>query len=68
MLSDPSFSKSMASIVGLGWVFAASVILGSLLGSYLDRRWGTGPWLLVSGAMLGTAAGVLHAWRVAKRS
>ena len=68
MLSDPSFSKSMASIMGIGWVLVASVVLGSLLGAWLDRKLATDPWLLVSGAAAGTTVGILHVWRVSKRS
>lgn len=68
MLSDPSFSKSMAAIVGIGWVLVLSVVLGSLLGHWLDGRLNTEPWLLVIGAALGTTVGILHVWRISKRS
>ena len=68
MLSDPSFSKSMAAIVGIGWVLVVSVVLGSLLGAWLDRKFNTDPWLLVIGAALGTTVGIGHVWRVSKRS
>lgn len=68
MLSDPSFSKSMAAIAGIGWVLVASVVLGTLLGAWLDRKLNTDPWLLVIGATAGTAAGIVYVWRVSKRS
>lgn len=29
-------------------------------GWWLDERWGTEPWLLIAGAVLGFAAGMLH--------
>ena len=68
MLSDPSFSKSMAAIAGIGWVLVASVVVGCLLGHWLDGKLNTDPWLLVTGAAAGTAVGILHVWRVSKRS
>ena len=68
MLSDPSFSKSMAAIVGIGWVLVAAVVLFSLLGHWLDGKLNTDPWLLVIGAAAGTTIGIVHVWRVSKRS
>jgi F0F1-type ATP synthase assembly protein I len=67
MLSDPSFGKSMAAVVGIGWVLVVSVVLGCLLGAWLDRKLNTDPWLLVIGAAAGTTVGILHVWRVSKR-
>ena len=37
---------------------ALSVLLGVYGGYRLDRRWNTGPWLLVTGAALGLALGL----------
>lgn len=68
MLSDPSFSKSMAAIAGIGWVLVASVVVGTLLGAWLDTKLNTDPWLLVIGAAVGTTVGIAHVWRVSKRS
>ena len=39
-------------------------VLG-LAGHWLDRRWGTGPWLLLAGLLLGMAAGFVSFLRVA---
>jgi ATP synthase protein I len=39
------------------WLMTGSVALGTLGGYFLDRRLGTKPWLLVTGALLGVAAG-----------
>lgn len=68
MLSDPSFARAMGAILGLGWVLVTAVVLGTLLGAWVDRRLGTSPWFLIVGALLGTAAGVIHALRVSKRN
>ncbi len=68
MLSDPSFWRSMGGIVGIGWVLVFGILLGYWVGSYLDSRLDTGPWLLVLGVSLGAAAGFRHMWVVSKRS
>ncbi len=38
--------------------------LGILSGSWADEKWGTDPWLAVSGAFLGFAAGIVNLVRV----
>lgn len=38
------------------------------LGYWLDTRWGTGPWLLVTGAVLGFLAFMTHLLQLAKQS
>jgi ATP synthase protein I len=49
--------REAAPYLGIGTSFAASVLLGVGLGYWLDRRWGTTPWLLLLGSMLGIGAG-----------
>lgn len=45
------------SLVGsLGFMVAVSLISGLMLGVYLDRRFGTKPWLTLTGLVLGLAA------------
>jgi len=39
------------------WQLAGSVGLGTLLGWWLDKKLGTGPWLLVGGALFGIGTG-----------
>jgi ATP synthase protein I len=39
------------------WLMTGSVALGTLTGYFLDRRFGTKPWLLVAGALVGVGAG-----------
>lgn len=40
------------------------IVLGLLLGLWLDGRWGTRPWLAVIGVVLGIAAGFYNFFRV----
>jgi F0F1-type ATP synthase assembly protein I len=49
--------------VGLGFELAAPLLFGVFGGQWLDRRFGTAPWLLLVGAFLGGAAGMLSLYR-----
>jgi ATP synthase protein I len=50
--------------VGLGFEIVVPIVLGLLLGLWLDGRWGTRPWLAVVGVLLGIAAGFYNFFRV----
>jgi F0F1-type ATP synthase assembly protein I len=50
--------------VGLGFEIVVPIVLGLLLGLWLDTRWGTRPWLAVTGVLLGIAAGFYNFFRV----
>lgn len=43
------------AFTGAGFAFAAMVGVMAYLGHLADESWGTDPWLLVVGAMLGVA-------------
>ena len=49
----------------LGAELTVATIIGGLLGYALDNFFGTKPWGLVVGILLGTAAGCLAVYRVA---
>jgi len=68
MLSDPSFGRAAASLVAVGWVLVAGVVLGCLLGRYLDEKWNTSPGMLLAGAALGLTVGVLYIVRAVRKS
>ena len=46
-----------------GIEFAASILIGVFGGQWLDRRMGTGPWLVMLGALVGAAAGFYNLYR-----
>jgi len=59
-------------VVGMYWVqqitsIAVEMALPAGLGHYLDQLWGTGPWLLALGALLGFSAALWHLLAIAKR-
>ncbi|QQR81642.1 MAG: AtpZ/AtpI family protein [Deltaproteobacteria bacterium] len=41
----------------VGFQLATSVVGGVLGGQWLDKRWGTSPWLTLVGLVLGAVAG-----------
>lgn len=49
--------RKLAPYLNIGYVWAASVILFTALGWYLDKKWHTSPWLTLVGALLGVATG-----------
>ena len=49
--------REAAPYLTIGTSFAASVLLGVGLGYWLDRKWGTSPWLLLVGSGIGLFAG-----------
>ena len=56
--------RSPWSYAGLGVEMVVPIVLGLLLGRWLDGLWGTGPWLLLAGVLLGIAAGFYNFFRV----
>ena len=59
-------------VAGMYWVqqitsIAVEMALPPGLGHYLDLRWGTEPWLLAGGAVLGFSAALWHLSAIAKR-
>ncbi len=45
--------------MSLGLLLPSSIAIGLLIGYYLDRWLGTGPWLLLIFTLLGVASGLI---------
>ncbi len=58
-------SWSIASTIPT--VLIAGLVLGYLLGGWIDRRWHVEPWGLMGGLLLGLVAGGREAWRLFQR-
>ena len=58
-----SFRKAQPYIDAT-WQFVGSVALLTFAGWWLDGRFGTRPWLLMAGAVLGFASGMYSMFRV----
>lgn len=52
--------RALIDLGYLGFSMGGMVAAGALLGYYLDRRWGTTPWLTLIGILLGTGAGMFY--------
>ena len=61
-------NRSILSLMTVGTVLVACIVVGYFLGSYLDRKLGTSPWLVVAGVVLGTAAGFVELFRAVSRN
>lgn len=54
---------SAAQYAGLGVIFAATIVLSTLLGSWVDTRLGTTPWGVMLGVFGGFALSLLWVYR-----
>ena len=70
----PRFSSAKGSggrtpwaLASAGTELAGGVVVLALLGWWLDRRWGTSPWLLLLGTLLGAVGGVYNLWKMGRR-
>lgn len=64
MAEDDAFRKGLALASRVGLELVAATLIGAGLGYALDRWLGTGPWLVVVGVVLGTAAGFFGIYRL----
>ena len=55
--NDPNESN-WGHYLGYGLVMAVGVVLGVIVGNWLDHKYGWSPWGVVAGAMIGLAAGM----------
>ncbi len=56
--------QQLGPLMGLGIQLAAAMVAFGGLGWWLDGKWGTGPWLMVSGLLLGAIGGMIKLIRV----
>jgi len=59
--------KAVGPYLDLGVTFVVAIGGGAWLGHWADRHWGTDPWLLLAGAMLGIVVGFYHFFSVVMR-
>ena len=65
----PSYTqyRMLLTASSIGLAVAIAIFLGLALGLFLDRYFGTKPWLMIAGLLLGVAAGFRNLWVMAAR-
>jgi ATP synthase protein I len=69
-LFGPEQQKQLRSanrVMAVGSELGIATLIGLFGGSWLDRRFGTGPWFTLLGIALGLAAGIKSLMRLAPR-
>lgn len=62
-LGDKGLDASSSKLMGLGLQFVIGILLFLYAGMWLDKKFGTAPWLLLLGALVGAGAGFYSLWR-----
>jgi F0F1-type ATP synthase assembly protein I len=60
MPEEPKPGSDWSKLSGLGFEFAAAVAGFTLAGYFWDRHFGTAPWGLLTGAILGVVGGMYN--------
>lgn len=60
--------RRLGPFLSLGTMFAAALLLGLGAGYWADGRFGTSPWLTLTGALVGLALGFYNFFSVVLRA
>lgn len=55
-------------LFGTGLEFAGAILLLALLGHFADQRWGTEPWGILTGAMVGLTGSMYNLFKLMNRA
>ena len=58
---------SLRTVGQMGGVGLLMSLLGALVGRYLDERWGTAPWLTLTGTLCGMGLGFFEVVSLTRR-
>jgi ATP synthase protein I len=56
-------TKKIVSLSSLGLMLPSSIAVGLIIGYFLDKAFGTRPWLLILFFLFGTASGIINLLR-----
>ena len=68
MGSDGGNSHGIMAHMSVGFVLVTCVVLGYLIGDYVDVKIDARPWGVVTGVMVGTGVGFLNLFRTVTRN
>ena len=68
MGSDGRSSQGIMALLSVGFVLVTCVLLGYLIGDYVDVKIDARPWGVVTGVMVGTGVGFLNLFRTVTRN
>lgn len=60
--------KALGKYGTVGLDLGLSIVVGLLGGQWLDGRFGTAPWLMIAGFLLGATAGFRMLWRTLEKA
>lgn len=60
--------KDLAYFSSIGFAMALSIVIGVLIGYYIDEKFGTDPWFLYIGLGLGIAAAFRNLYLMYQRA
>ena len=58
--------RNYGALSGIGVLFFSSVVVGYLLGNFLDKKFGTEPWCVVIFVTLGSVAAFIEMLKLVK--
>jgi ATP synthase protein I len=59
--------RNIGAMSTVGFMFVLAVVIGALVGKWLDDLAGTSPWLFLLFFFFGLAAGMLNVFRMSKK-
>ena len=66
-MSDESEQSKLALTLTVVTLFSSNILGGILVGYLLDRWLGTGPWMVITGIVLGLTSAIIGLIRVLNR-
>lgn len=64
---DRGSLRTVGQMGGVGLLLGMMTLVGALVGRYLDERWGTAPWLTLTGTLCGMGLGFFEVVSLTRR-
>jgi ATP synthase protein I len=67
VVKDYKWLRTTGIASSIGLVLVISIVIGWAIGSWLDKKLGTSPWLMLTFTLLGIAAGFIEMIKLAQQ-